>query len=75
MCTSFSFGFEDGTWDLIVLIPDHCLCVYFPLPRLSFGLLLKVVDPTLLLSEKTIKESGLVCFKKQLGLLVTGSAW
>ena len=24
-CPSFPFGFEGGMWDLIVLIPDHCL--------------------------------------------------
>ena len=23
------FGFEGGMWDLIVLIPDHCLSIYF----------------------------------------------
>ena len=25
MCASFPFGFEDGIWDLIVLIPGHRL--------------------------------------------------
>ena len=29
VCTSFSFGFDAGMWDLIVLIPDHCLSIYF----------------------------------------------
>ena len=29
MCSSFSFGFQDGVWDLIVFIPDHCLSIYF----------------------------------------------
>ena len=24
-CASFSFAFEGGLWNLIVLIPDHCL--------------------------------------------------
>ena len=27
MCSTLSFGFEGGIWDLIVLIPDHCLSV------------------------------------------------
>ena len=27
----FPFGFEGGVWDLIVLIPDHCLSIYFAL--------------------------------------------
>ena len=26
---SFSFGFEDGMWDSIVLIPDHCPSLHF----------------------------------------------
>ena len=29
VCASFLFGFESGMWDLIVLIPDHCLSIYF----------------------------------------------
>ena len=24
------FGFEGRIWDLIVLVPDHCLSIYFP---------------------------------------------
>ena len=27
MCPSFSFGIEVGVWDVIVLIPDHCLSI------------------------------------------------
>ena len=35
VCLSFPFDFEGGMWELIVLIPDHCLfyllsiCLYF----------------------------------------------
>ena len=29
MCPSFPFGFEGRIWDVIVLIPDHCLSIYF----------------------------------------------
>ena len=25
VCASFPFGFESRMWDLIVLVPDHCL--------------------------------------------------
>ena len=25
VCASFSFDFDGGLWDLIVLVPDHCL--------------------------------------------------
>ena len=31
VCASFTFGFEGGIWDLIVLIPDHSLSNYFAL--------------------------------------------
>ena len=33
----FPFGFESGVWDLIVLVPGHCLSLYFSysLSRLS----------------------------------------
>ena len=31
VCVSFFlFVFEGGVWDLIVLIPDHRLSIYFP---------------------------------------------
>ena len=26
---SFPFGFEGMIWDLIVVVPDHCLSFYF----------------------------------------------
>ena len=29
VCPSFPFGIESGTWDVIVLIPDHCLSICF----------------------------------------------
>ena len=29
VCSSFPFGFEGGFWDLIILIPDRCLSIYF----------------------------------------------
>ena len=30
VCVSFfPFGIEGGIWDVIVLIPDHCLSIYF----------------------------------------------
>ena len=32
MCLSFPFGIEGGMWDVIVLIPDHCLYIYLSLP-------------------------------------------
>ena len=25
----YPFGFEGGIWDLIVLLPDHCISIYF----------------------------------------------
>ena len=35
MCASFPFGFEIRMWDLVVLIPDHCLSDYFSLCQTS----------------------------------------
>ena len=32
VCASFPFGFEGGTWDWIVLIPNCCVCFYFYSP-------------------------------------------
>ena len=29
MCPSVPFGIEGGMLDVIVLIPDHCLSIYF----------------------------------------------
>ena len=29
VCPSFPFGIEGGIWDVIVLIPNHCLSVNF----------------------------------------------
>ena len=30
----FHFGFEGRMWDLIVSVPDHCLCFYFLVTKL-----------------------------------------
>ena len=30
VCPSFPFGIEGGIWNVMVLIPDHCLSIYFP---------------------------------------------
>ena len=32
MWPSFPFGIEGGMWDVIVLILDHCLSIYFEIP-------------------------------------------
>ena len=29
VCPSFPFGIEVGMWDMIVLISNHCLSIYF----------------------------------------------
>ena len=31
VCDSFPFGFEFGMWDFVMLIPNHCLSIYFSL--------------------------------------------
>ena len=30
---SFSFGFEGGVWDLMLLVPEHCLSFCFTLNK------------------------------------------
>ena len=30
LCAFFSFGYESGTWSLIILIPYHCLFTLLP---------------------------------------------
>ena len=46
---SFSFGFEGGMWHVIVLIPDHCLSIYFQsLPAYHFLIYLKMIFLTFL---------------------------
>ena len=32
---SFPFGIEGGMWHVIVLIPDNCLSIFFPLSRMT----------------------------------------
>ena len=29
VCASFPLGFKVGIWDLILLVPDNCLSVFF----------------------------------------------
>ena len=31
-CASFPVGFEGGKWELVVLVPGHCLSFYFCYP-------------------------------------------
>ena len=41
VCHSFPFGIESGMWDVIVLVPEHCLSTYFTLRnenlQMTFG--------------------------------------
>ena len=37
VCSSFPFGIEGELWDEIVLIPDHCLFIYFTTVRTVGG--------------------------------------
>ena len=39
VCVSFPFGFEGGMWDLIIVIPDHCLSIYFSYFFFCIGIL------------------------------------
>ena len=35
VCASFPFSFADGMWDLIVLVPDHCLFTFLSVPHVK----------------------------------------
>ena len=35
VCPSFPFGIVGRMLDVIVLIPDHCLSIYFPISNLK----------------------------------------
>ena len=37
VCPFFPFGIEGGMWDVIVLISDHCLSIYFGYSAESFS--------------------------------------
>ena len=37
-CNYFPFGFEGGVGDLIVMIPHHCLSIYFDNFPTPFGM-------------------------------------
>ena len=39
------FGFEGGMWDLIVLIPDHCLPIYLTVQHHKANRVKSTVDP------------------------------
>ena len=34
VCPSFPFAIEGGMWDVIILIPDYCIAIYFNMLRL-----------------------------------------
>ena len=40
VCHSFHFGIEGRMWVVIVLIPDHCLSIYFSKMKLKQTILL-----------------------------------
>ena len=51
---SFRFGFQGGMWDLIVIIPDHCLSIYF-----TFLIFTTLSVPTYDLWSKNTQHSTL----------------
>ena len=51
-CLSFPFGIEVGTWDAIVLIPDHCLSIIF----LINTFMLRLHSPTVLADRPFFKS-------------------
>ena len=58
MCPSFPFGIEGGIWDLIVLIPDHCLSIYFKTltwPFRRHTLLITSKKKTLIIATRVLR--------------------
>ena len=43
VCPSFPFGLLGGMWDVIVLIPDHCLSIYFAMNTVFSNLYLSPI--------------------------------
>ena len=75
VCPSFPFGIESGIWDLIVLIPVHCLSIYFKVPQYYYrtfqGGTSVVVPPSykLCLYEYGVQQYGYLNSRCQLCLL------
>ena len=42
VCASFPFAYEGGMSDVIVIIPDHCLSIYFRCDVLLFIVILVI---------------------------------
>ena len=45
MCVFFfslTFGFEDGILDMIVVVPEHCLSLYFEDEELIYSVVTKI---------------------------------
>ena len=59
-CASFPFGFENGLWDLIVLVPDHCLSFYFSCYVMDTKLNHNTIKLYLYQSDKC-KSNSLLC--------------
>ena len=41
VCVSFPLELDDGMWDLIVSVPDHCLSFYFSIFSFSMSFFYK----------------------------------
>ena len=53
MHASFPFGFEDGMWDLVVFIPDHCLSNFFTVDKAEIGIYFRVTSDILTTNHTT----------------------
>ena len=69
LCPSFPFGIEGGKCYLIVLIPDHCLSIYFPgqsqlsIPQYNVSLLFCI--PNMNFRSHTVAEISLTKMWKE----------
>ena len=71
----FPFGFEEGMWDLFVLIPDHCLSIYFGYS--GFILVFKVLlfDTHVIQDEDSIETTYCDTRVSQYVVSIQSSSW
>ena len=62
VCVSFfPFGIEGGMWDVIVLIPDHCLSLYFPILPTPLALTSAVLTRVIPISNSERARKYMFC--------------
>ena len=65
LCMSIAFWFEGGMWNLIILIPGHCLSIYFKnnSKEINSYTVYAIVNPqrASLCGNRTVSKRLIVC--------------